>query len=84
MTDVAFIRASLSQPRSTQKPGFPMIRYLDRLDPFGLLYNFGNYFSAVITSVPTGTEGRWSRPIGVTPPLVKNCMLRLGQNYEES
>jgi len=24
-----------------------------------------------ITSVPTEAEGRWSRPIGVTPPFVK-------------
>src|SRR6516165_9762373 len=38
--------------------------------------HFGNYFGAVITSVPTEAERRWSRPIGVTPPLVKNCMLR--------
>ena len=38
--------------------------------------------SAVITSVPTEAQGRRSRPIGVTPPFVKNCMGRT--NYEGS
>src|SRR5260370_23160298 len=32
--------------------------------------------SVVITSVPAEAQGRRSRPTGVTPPFVKNCMGR--------